>query len=199
MIITVILTIIIGIFLVIGLIISLNFGMKLIRRSMVKSSGQQATAIICGKQYGRWVTYSRLEHMEGVSDRQVILKLEVHPIAGVPYIAYDKFMAKRDDVSRLNEGCLIQVYIDSRNPQNIVCDPKTVTTSTETLSKYGVGIDGADSVRADIVMADIANQVALGGDVPSTQQVLNALKPRDIHLTTQEHSEITPDNPKSMF
>jgi hypothetical protein len=181
MMITAIFMIIIGVFLVIGLVISVNYGVTMIRRSQLKSSGKQETAIIRGKQLGRWVTYSRLENMEGISDQQIILKLEVHPVAGVPYIAYDKFMAKKADLKRLNEGCLIQVYVDSRDPKKIVCDPKTVSASMD--APAAVEINGN---RGDIAMADIANQVALGGDLPDTQQLLDALKSQSIAAVPQD-------------
>ena len=164
---------VVGILLLVGLTMFFIYGLEPLKRSILKSSGQPATAKIIGKQFGRWVTYSGSEYSSSVSSQQIILKLEVHPPAGVAYIAQDKFMAKAMDLMRLNEGCMIQVYIDKHNPQRVVCDPKTVTVSANSPA----------ASRAGLAMADLVGQFSQGGAVPSTDQVLDALKAQGLNVT----------------
>ena len=114
--------------------------------------------------------------------QKIILKLEVHPSNGAPYIAEDRFMAKSMDVMRLNEGCDVQVSVARNHPKWVVCLPETVTASP----------NAPVQARASLAMADFAEQVSRGGST-DPQQVMEALRARGVRTSTLA----APDDPKA--
>jgi hypothetical protein len=178
-------TIIGGAVLLFIVLIFLIFGLEPLTRMIIKSSGIPARAKILEKKFGKWVMYSGGEYNQNVTGQQLVLKLEVHPQNEMPYICEDKFMAKPVDLMRLNEGCELQVMISKSNPQKVVCLPDTATAP-----------EGASSqTRAGAALADIVEQ-AIHGEVPTTDQVLDALKSQGFQttsFTTTNFSALTPD------
>jgi hypothetical protein len=137
-------------------------------RSYVISTGQPARAIILEKRLGRWATYSK-EDGGNLLAQQLILKLQVHPPQGAPYVAEDKFMAKLIDLRRLNEGCDVQVRIARNNPQRVVCLPETVAASP----------NAPVAARAGLAMANFAEQASRGGPA-GAEQAVEALRAQGI-------------------
>ncbi len=161
-----------GLIAVVVLIMFLIFGLPPLRRYYVRSTGEPATATILEMRLGRWAMYSGGEYSHNVTAQQVILKLEVHPTNGAPYVAEDKFMAKAMDLMRLNEGCDLQVYIARNDPKRVVCVPSSVTASAQ----------APVAARAGLAMANLAEQASRGGST-GAQQVLEALRAQGIQAT----------------
>jgi hypothetical protein len=156
---------VVALLVVIGITFFLIYGLNPMIRSSIKASGIPAKAKILEQRLGRMAVYSGDEYSNTVSSQQVILKLQVYPPNGAPYIAEDKFMAKALDLMRLTAGCELTVYIAKGNPQKVVCDPKTVSAS----------LSAPVGARAGMAMADLASQTTWNS-VPDLNQVMDALK-----------------------
>ena len=137
------------------LIIFLLVGLQPLMRAIIKSTGTPARARILDRSIGKWVMTDGNEYSRNVTRQLITLKLEVHPQDAITFITEDKFMAKPEDLMKLNAGCDIQVMIAKDNPERVVCLPETVTAP----------VDAPARARAGVAMADIVEQ-ALQGTAP---------------------------------
>ncbi len=167
---------------IIGLLILalfLFFGIPFIMRQSIKATGELANARILEVRYGRGTVYTGGEHSNSVSSQKVILKLEVHPANGNPYVTEDRFMAKAADLLKLKPGCDMQVRFAKGNPSRVVSLPGTISASA----------DAPMAARAGIAIANLVAQ----GKAAKPEEVLRALQEQGIR--TRPMSQ--PDDPKA--
>ena len=77
-----------GVVVGVTLLAVLIIAMPRLLRSYVISTGEPARATILEKRLGKWATYSK-EDGGHLLAQEVILKLQVHPPHGAPYVAED--------------------------------------------------------------------------------------------------------------
>ena len=110
------------------LILLLSFGMTPLTRWWVRRTGEPAQAVILDCQTRKGAMYSGESQLVA---QNITLKVEVHPTSGTIYPAEDRFMARAMDLMKLRPGCHLEVRIDRRRPNRVVCLPETVTAPAE--------------------------------------------------------------------
>ncbi len=173
-------------FLIIGvvlLILFLIYGVPFLIRTYVKSTGELADATIIDFRSGRGAVYSGSEYNHQLVAQKIILKLEVHPKNGAPYVTEDRFMAKAMDLMKLRPGCNIQVRVAAGNPKRVVCLPETVTASAS----------APVEARASVAIANLVANAKNNGSGMSPEDVMKAFQAQGI----RSRPMTTPDDPKA--
>ncbi len=116
----------VGFWIIFGSIMFWAYGLSPILHWFIKANGEPAKAVILESRDAGWGWYEGSRYTQTLVFQPVKVKLEVHPTHGTPYIAQDKFNAKREYYRFIQPGTEIQVSIANFNPQWIACWPETV-------------------------------------------------------------------------
>ena len=125
----------VGFWIVFGSIMFWTYGLTPIVHWFIKANGDTAKAVILEMRDAGWGWYAGSRYSETLIFQPVRVKLEVHPNNGAPYIAQDRFNAKREDYRyKLKPGIEMQVSIARFNPQWVASWPETAVETQQ--AKY---------------------------------------------------------------